>query len=154
MSDKKTIDLKEFVPRDGEVRAPYTSTDFDNDVDPARDDFNEGLDLPDINTVPMYVNIGPTHPATHGTFRVYALDGETVEKAVWTSATCTAVSRRSSRPTLRTSDPYTDRLNYCSALTSNVAYCKAMERMIGLDVPNARSRSASSSWKSSASWTT
>ena len=31
--------------------------------------------------------------------------------------------------------PYTDRLNYCSALTNNVAYCKAMERMIGLDVP-------------------
>ena len=39
----------------------------------------DGLSLDDISTDPMYVNIGPTHPATHGTFRVYAkLDGETI----------------------------------------------------------------------------
>jgi NADH:ubiquinone oxidoreductase subunit D len=42
----------------------------------------DGTTLEDISTEAMHVNIGPTHPATHGTFRVYAkLDGETVEKA-------------------------------------------------------------------------
>ena len=42
----------------------------------------DGTTLDDINTDPMFVNFGPTHPATHGTFRIYAkLDGETVEKA-------------------------------------------------------------------------
>ena len=77
---EKTPPIQDFLPREGELRPQYTSADFDHDVDPARDDFNEGLVLPDINTEPMYVNIGPTHPATHGTFRIYAkLDGETHE---------------------------------------------------------------------------
>jgi NADH dehydrogenase I D subunit len=135
MSDR--IDIKDFVPREGEARSPYTSADFDRDVNPARDDFNEGLELPDINTVPMYVNIGPTHPATHGTFRVYArLDGETVEKA----GVDIGYLHRGFEKIVETKQygqviPYTDRLNYCSALTNNVAYCKAMERMLGIDVP-------------------
>ena len=38
--------------------------------------------LEDLDTEPMYINIGPTHPATHGAFRVFCkLDGERIEKA-------------------------------------------------------------------------
>jgi hypothetical protein len=82
MPDPKNMDIKQFIPPAGEERPLYSAQDFDGDVDPARDDFDEGLVLPDINTQPMFINIGPTHPATHGTFRVYCrLDGETVEKA-------------------------------------------------------------------------
>ena len=134
---ERTPSIDSLVPREGEVRRPYTSADFDRDVDPARDDFNEGLDLPDINTEPMYVNIGPTHPATHGTFRIYArLDGETVEKA----GVDIGYLHRGFEKMVEIKQygqiiPYTDRLNYCSGLTNNVAYCKAVERMMGLDVP-------------------
>ena len=31
--------------------------------------------------------------------------------------------------------PYTDRLNYCSSLTNNVGFCKAVERLMGVEVP-------------------
>lgn len=133
MSDKPSI--QEFVPK--ETPRPYSSQDFDRDVDPARDDFNEGLQLPDINTAPMYINIGPTHPATHGTFRVYArLEGETVEKA----GVDVGYLHRGFEKIVETKQynqiiPYTDRLNYCSGLTNNVAFCKAVERMMGLEVP-------------------
>jgi NADH dehydrogenase I D subunit len=134
---EKTPPIEDFLPREGELRPRYTSADFDNDVDPARDDFDEGLVLPDINTEPMYVNIGPSHPATHGTFRIYAkLDGETVEKA----GVDIGYLHRGFEKIVESKQygqviPYTDRLNYCSGLVNNVAYCKAVERMMGLEVP-------------------
>ncbi|UCH84742.1 MAG: hypothetical protein JSW50_03330, partial [Candidatus Latescibacterota bacterium] len=38
--------------------------------------------LDDLDTEPMLINIGPTHPATHGTFRVFCrLDGEKIDRA-------------------------------------------------------------------------
>jgi len=132
MSDKPSI--QEFIPKEAPRR--YSSQDFDRDVDPARDDFNEGLQLPDINSSPMYINIGPTHPATHGTFRVYArLEGETVEKA----GVDVGYLHRGFEKIVEIKQynqiiPYTDRLNYCSGLTNNVAFCKAVERMMGLEI--------------------
>ncbi len=134
---EKIPPITDFLPRKGELRPQYSSADFDRDVDPARDDFDEGLVLPDINTEPMYVNIGPTHPATHGTFRIYAkLDGETVEKA----GVDIGYLHRGFEKIVEIKQygqviPYTDRLNYCSGLVNNVAYCKAVERMMGLEVP-------------------
>jgi NADH dehydrogenase I D subunit len=102
-----------------------------------RDTDVDGTTLDDINTDPMLVNIGPTHPATHGTFRVYAkLDGETVEKA----GVDIGYLHRGFEKMVETKQynqviPYTDRLNYCSSLTNNVGYCKAVERMMGIEVP-------------------
>jgi NADH dehydrogenase I D subunit len=135
MAEKK-LDIKDFVPRDGEVKRPYSSQDFERDLEP-QDDFDEGLTLPDIDTQPMYVNIGPTHPATHGTFRVYArLNGETIEKC----GVGVGYLHRGFEKIVETKHytqviPYTDRLNYCSGLVNNVAYCKAVERMLGIEVP-------------------
>jgi len=137
MADKN-INIKDAEPREGQVRPPYTAADFDNDVDPARDDFDEGLTLDDIDTEPLFVNIGPTHPATHGTFRLYCkLNGETIEKA----GTAIGYLHRGFEKIVETKHynqviPYTDRLNYCSGLTNNVAYCKAVERMLGLEIPD------------------
>jgi len=97
----------------------------------------DGTTLEDINTDPMLVNFGPTHPATHGTFRVYAkLDGETVEKA----GVDIGYLHRGFEKMVETKQynqviPYTDRLNYCSSLTNNVAFCKAVERLMGIEVP-------------------
>ena len=136
MSDQ-TPDINAAAPSDGEARRPYVASDFDNDVDPKTDDFNEGLTLDDINTDPMFINIGPTHPATHGTFRVYAkLDGETIERAgVDVGYLHRGFEKIVETKTYPQVIPYTDRLNYCSGLTNNVAYCKAMERMLGIEVP-------------------
>ena len=38
--------------------------------------------------------------------------------------------------------PYTDRLNYCSAMLNNIGFCKAVETMFGVEVPRALSASA------------
>lgn len=97
----------------------------------------DGTTLEDISTEPMLVNIGPTHPATHGTFRVYArLDGETVERA----AVDIGYLHRGFEKMVETKQynqviPYTDRLNYCSALTNNVGFCKAVEKLMDIEVP-------------------
>jgi NADH dehydrogenase I D subunit len=97
----------------------------------------DGTTLEDINTDPMLVNFGPSHPATHGTFRVYAkLDGETVEKA----GVDIGYLHRGFEKMVETKQynqviPYTDRLNYCSSLTNNVAFCKAVEKLMGIEVP-------------------
>lgn len=138
--DNRKTTIEDSLVEDGKARgagAPYTARDFVSDVDLGGGDFDDGTTLGDINTQSMYVNIGPTHPATHGTFRVYCkLDGETIEKA----GVEVGYLHRGFEKIVETKHynqviPYTDRLNYCSGLTNNVGYCKAVERMLGLEVP-------------------
>lgn len=92
--------------------------------------------LGDLETEPMLINIGPTHPATHGTFRVFCrLDGERIDKA----AVEVGYLHRGFEKMVEVKHysqviPYTDRLNYCSSLSNNVGYCKTMERMLGVTI--------------------
>jgi NADH-quinone oxidoreductase subunit C/D len=83
------------------------------------------------------INIGPAHPATHGTLRVLAkLDGETIVKsAAEIGYLHRAFEKHSEVSTWTQVIPYTDRLNYCSAMLNNVGYCKAVERLLGIEVP-------------------
>ncbi len=87
------------------------------------------------NLVPL--NIGPAHPATHGTLRVMAeLDGETVARAnVELGFLHRCFEKMAETHPYNQVIPYTDRLNYCSAPLNNVAYCKAVERMLGVTIP-------------------
>jgi len=134
--EKKTVDIKDFVPAPGEARPRYSASDFERGGGTARDDFDEGLDLPDIDTSPMFINIGPTHPATHGTFRVYCqLDGESIQKA----GVDVGYLHRGFEKIVEVKQynqviPYTDRLNYCSGLVNNIAFCKAVERMLDIEI--------------------
>jgi NADH-quinone oxidoreductase subunit D len=83
----------------------------------------------------MILNMGPSHPATHGTVRFFLkLDGEKIlhceteigylhrgfekhcENGTWTQVF-----------------PYTDRLNYNSAVQNNVAYALAVEKLLGVE---------------------
>jgi len=92
--------------------------------------------LEDIDTEPMFINIGPSHPATHGTFRIFCkLEGETVEKAaVEVGFLHRGFEKIVEHKQYTQVIPYTDRLNYCSGLSNNVGYCKAIERMLGLTI--------------------
>jgi NADH-quinone oxidoreductase subunit C/D len=83
------------------------------------------------------INIGPAHPATHGTLRVLAkLDGETIVKsAAEIGYLHRAFEKHSEVSTWTQVIPYTDRLNYCSAMLNNVGYCRAVERLLGIEVP-------------------
>lgn len=92
--------------------------------------------LEDLDTKPLYINVGPTHPATHGTFRIFCkINGETIERA----AVEVGYLHRGFEKIVEIKPytqviPYTDRLNYCSALVNNVGFCKAVERMLGVEI--------------------
>jgi len=85
----------------------------------------------------MTINIGPSHPAMHGTFRVVAeLDGETIiasEVEIGYLHRC--FEKMCETHNWQQVVPYTDRLNYCSSFINNVAYCRTVEKMLGVEVP-------------------
>ncbi len=83
------------------------------------------------------LNLGPSHPATHGTLRiVVTLDGEKI-----IGADCEigylhrCFEKMSETHTYQQVIPYTDRLNYCSGIINNVGYCMAVEKLLGIEVP-------------------
>jgi len=101
-----------------------------------RDPHHDPDDLWDDSRV--IVNIGPTHPAMHGALRMAAkLNGETIEKSYCEFGfTHRAKEKLGENRTYHQFVVYTDRLNYCSALTNNVIYAMAVERLMGVDVPD------------------
>ncbi|MFN9807673.1 MAG: NADH dehydrogenase (quinone) subunit D [Betaproteobacteria bacterium] len=84
----------------------------------------------------MVVNIGPSHPATHGTIQIIAeLDGETVRRAdVHCGYLHRGFEKEAEHHTYHNIIPYTDRLNYCSALNNNFAYAEAVETLLGVEL--------------------
>lgn len=88
---------------------------------------------PDIITV----NMGPSHPATHGVLRlVLKLDGETVVKAVpHLGYLHRGMEKIAENRTYLQFIPYTDRMDYLSPLAANVGFCLAVEDLLGLEVP-------------------
>ena len=99
------------------------------------------LDVPESTTDDMFermtINIGPSHPAMHGTFRVVAeLDGETiVASEVEIGYLHRCFEKMCETHTWQQVVPYTDRLNYCSSFINNVAYCRTVEEMLGIEAP-------------------
>ncbi len=94
-------------------------------------------DDPDDMFERMTINIGPSHPAMHGTFRVVAtLDGERIiasEVEVGYLHRC--FEKMAETHTWQQVIPYTDRLNYCSSFINNVGYCRTVESLLGVEVP-------------------
>ena len=87
------------------------------------------------NLIPL--NIGPSHPATHGTLRIMALmDGEKIHRAnVEIGYLHRCFEKMAEEHPYNQVIPYTDRLNYCSSPMNNVGYCKTVEEMLGVDIP-------------------
>lgn len=85
----------------------------------------------------VVVNIGPTHPAMHGALRMVAkLNGETIEKSYCEFGfTHRAKEKLGENRTYHNFMVYTDRLNYCSAILNNQVYAMAVEKLMGVQVP-------------------
>ncbi len=83
------------------------------------------------------LNLGPSHPATHGTLRtVVRLDGELITKAeVEIGYLHRCFEKMAESHTWNQVIPYTDRLNYCSAMMNGVGYALAVEKMLGVEAP-------------------
>jgi NADH-quinone oxidoreductase subunit D len=84
----------------------------------------------------MIINMGPSHPATHGTVKfVLTLDGETVEDIdIHIGYLHRGFEKMSEMGTWQQVLPYTDRLNYVSPLINNVGYVGAVEKLWGVEV--------------------
>lgn len=90
-----------------------------------------------IRTEELLLNVGPQHPSTHGVFRIVVkLDGEIITEA-------TPVMGYLHRGTEKLAEnlnftqiiPYTDRMDYVSAMTNNYVLVHAVEKMMELEIP-------------------
>src|SRR4051795_8491358 len=81
----------------------------------------------------MVLNMGPSHPATHGVLRlVLELDGEVITKAVPDVGYLHRGDEKiAENMQYNQFVPYTDRLDYLAPLSNNVAYALAVEKLMG-----------------------
>ena len=99
-------------------------------MEPADDiqlDDDTALELP---TEPMRLNMGPSHPAMHGTIRmVLDLDGETVQNVdVQPGYLHRGFEKTAECRTYNQVVPLTDRLNYCSSMMNNIAFGEGVKK--------------------------
>ncbi len=99
----------------------------------------EDLDAPDLPTESLPLNMGPSHPAMHGTVRmVLEVEGEKISSAdIQIGYLHRCFEKESENATWTQVFPYTDRLNYISPMLNNVGYALAVEKLMGIadDIP-------------------
>src|SRR5213592_1168533 len=91
----------------------------------------------ELETREMLLNVGPAHPAMHGIIRIITrLDGEVVKDIdVEIGYLHRGFEKMAETVDYNGVIPYTDRLNYVSPLINNMGYCMAVEKLLGLSVP-------------------
>jgi NADH-quinone oxidoreductase subunit D len=89
----------------------------------------------DLEGEKMVLNMGPSHPSTHGVLRIQLeLDGEIITKAVPDVGYLHRGDEKiAENMTYTQFIPYTDRLDYLAPLANNVAYALAVEKLMGID---------------------
>ena len=104
----------------------------ERDRDRAEDD-----SFRDLHTEHQVLNMGPSHPASHGTVKfVIELDGETIVGLdVQVGYLHRGFEKECESGTWYQAIPYTDRLNYNSAILANVGYCLAVEKLLQVETP-------------------
>lgn len=92
-------------------------------------------DVEDLQGEKMVLNMGPSHPSTHGVLRiVLEMDGEIITKAVPDVGYLHRGDEKiAENMTYTQFIPYTDRLDYLAPLANNVAYALAVEKLMGID---------------------
>jgi NADH-quinone oxidoreductase subunit D len=91
----------------------------------------------ELSVEPMLLNVGPSHPAMHGTVRmVVELSGENILRCdVQIGYLHRGFDKMCERGTWTQVFPYVDRTNYCSPMLNNVGYALACEKLLGVTVP-------------------
>jgi NADH-quinone oxidoreductase subunit D len=84
-----------------------------------------------------YLNLGPTHPATHGIFQnVLKMDGELIIDSEPTIGYIhRAFEKLAERRPFNQITPLTDRMNYCSAPINNIGWHMTVEKLLGVEIP-------------------
>ena len=84
-----------------------------------------------------YLNLGPTHPATHGIFQnVLKMDGEVIVDSTSTIGYIhRAFEKLAEHRPYNQITPITDRMNYCSSPINNIGWHMAVEKLLGVEIP-------------------
>ena len=95
---------------------------------------NPGEELIDVQGEKMILNMGPSHPSTHGVLRIILeMDGEIITKAIPDIGYLHRGDEKiAENMTYTQFIPYTDRLDYLAPLANNVAYALAVEKLLGI----------------------
>ena len=98
------------------------------------------LDLPSTESAGdhrMVLNMGPQHPATHGVLRlVVEIDGEVIVSVRPDIGYLhTGIEKTCEAKFYQQVVPLTDRINYLDPLSNNLCYCLAVEKLLGLEIP-------------------
>ncbi len=96
-----------------------------------------GSDADHMATESVVVNLGPHHPSTHGVFRmVVRIEGETITALEPDMGYLHRNHEKiGERNTWLMNMPFTDRLDYLNSMSNNWAYALAVEKLLGLEVP-------------------
>ena len=136
---KRILNHKEFIGHPLRKDYPITKGQLCHQTDDLMDEMAPKLKAKghEKNEDLMFLNIGPAHPASHGTIRTFAaLDGETVVCAVSEIGYLHRGFEKScENHTYNQIIPYTDRLNYCSAILNNIGFAHTVEGILGVDLP-------------------
>ncbi|HEX9613902.1 MAG TPA: NADH dehydrogenase (quinone) subunit D, partial [Bacteroidota bacterium] len=104
----------------------------------ALEDQNTSISFDDPLENDLILNMGPQHPATHGVLRLLIrLDGETVIGCVpEVGYLHRGYEKLAEASSFHEFIPHTDRLDYLSPLSNNVAYVLAVEKLLGIEAPS------------------
>ena len=98
--------------------------------------------MPELRTETMTVNMGPQHPSTHGVLRlVLELSGETIVGADATIGYLhTGIEKTAEQKKWQQVIPLVERMDYLGAQSSSLAFCLAVERLLGVEDTDAGAR--------------
>ena len=123
----------DFIPRLDEPESEWTEREI------PQDQRHVFLAEPEAakRTTELLLNMGPQHPSTHGVLRVVLeLDGERVAKATPDMGYLhRGVEKLAEGLHYMQVVPHTDRLDYVCAMTNNYAYVRAVEKLVGVTIP-------------------
>lgn len=118
------IETKEFEAPDNATKTASAAADYQAEAD-------------DLMGEKMVLNMGPSHPATHGVLRlILELDGEVITEATPDVGFLHRGDEKiAENMQYNQFIPYTDRLDYLAPLANNVAYACAVEKLMGWELP-------------------
>ncbi len=96
------------------------------------------LEIDGFETVDMTINVGPQHPSTHGVFRmVLTVDGELVKDCEpYIGYLHRGLEKLTENSDYRQSMGWWDRTDYLAGMSCEGAYCMAVEKLAGIEVPD------------------
>jgi NADH-quinone oxidoreductase subunit D len=98
---------------------------------------SQNIESQNLETQEFKLNLGPQHPSTHGVYQaVLTLDGEYITEAENVIGYLhRGIEKMAESRTYTQIIPYTSRLDYLAAMLNNIGYVQAVEKLMGVEVP-------------------